>query len=206
MRQDKPSQKVLSSAGTYDSRRIIVRYAMVGIITFVLGASVWGVVYLNKLGQEQIYEQREVTNESFKMRITAYKEKGVLLPGVYFVFRSALSETDKWQDVITVKGDEPISIRPQQLGFVGPRIGYGFIGSYYMVTTDAGNNWSIWHAEKQLFDDEYKKRNNLSPYIEEILIQPDGTGRMRLYQYFSERERGSDLFTTDYGLHWYFKE
>jgi hypothetical protein len=29
---------------------------------------------------------------------------------------------------------------------------------------------------------------------------------MRLRKYFSERERGPDLFTSDYGLHWYFKE
>jgi len=185
---------------------MIVKYALVGIITFVLGASVWGVVYLIGSGQDEIYDQRELANESFKMRITALKEKGVFLPGVYFVFRSAPVKSDKWQDVITVKGDEPISIRRQQLGFVAPRIGYGFIGSHYMVTTNAGNDWSTWDAEKQLLDDEYQKRNNLSPYIEEIQIQPDGTGRMRLRKYFSERERGSDLFTSDYGLHWYFKE
>lgn len=127
-----------------------MKYAMAGIISFVvLGASVCGVVYLNGLGQDEIYDQREVANESFKMRITAHKEKGVFLPGVYFVFRSAAVESDKWQYVKTVKGDEPISIRRQQLGFVGPRIGYGFIGSHYMVTTNAGNNWAIWDAEKQ---------------------------------------------------------
>lgn len=184
----------------------MVKYAMVGIITFVVGASAWGVVQLNGLRGDEMYDQTEVANERFKMRITAYKEKGVFLPGVYFVFRSAPVESDKWQDVITVKGDEPISIRRQQLGFVAPRIGYGFIGSHYMVTTDAGSNWVIWEAEKKLLDDEYQKRNNLSPYIEEIQLQPDGIGRMRLRKYFNDRERGSDLLTVDYGLNWYFKE
>ena len=104
---------------------MIVKYAIAGIVSFVvLGASVWGVVYLNGLRQDEIYDQREVANESFKMRITAHKEKGVFLPGVYFVFGSAPVESDKWQHVITVKGDEPISIGPQQLGFVGSLIGY----------------------------------------------------------------------------------
>lgn len=178
---------------------------VVGIITFLLGLSIWGVVYFDVLRHDEVYDQIEVTNQSFKIRITAYAEKGVILPGVYFVFRSAPANSEKWRDVLTVRGDEPVPIRRNQLGMVSDRTGYGFISTYYLVTTNAGNDWTIWDAQKHIPDDEYQ-RTNLSPYIEEVQMQPDGNGRLRLGKYFSKRERGPDLFTSDYGLHWDFKE
>ena len=183
-----------------------MKYIAVGIITFVLGTSALGFVYYKRLGQDEIYDRKEVANESFKMLITAHKEKGVFLPGVFFKFQSAPNGSDKWQDVLTKKGDEPIPIRPQQLAFVDSRIGYAYIGSYYAVTTDAANNWLIWNGEKELVGDEYQKRYNLSPYIEEVTLQADGVGRMRLYKYFEDKERGPDLVTLDYGAHWRLKE
>ena len=130
--------------------------------------------------KDQLYDQRDITNERFKMRILAYREKAVILPpGVYFVFQSAPVDSDKWQDVLTVKGDQPIPIKPQQLNFAGPYVGYGFISSYYIVTTNAGKNWSIWDGH-QLLHQANRQATNLSPYIEEIQMQIDGTGRMRL--------------------------
>jgi hypothetical protein len=140
------------------------------------------------------------------MRITAYREKGVILPGVVFVFRSAPANSDKWQDVLTVRGDEPIPIRRNQLSFVSDRTGYGFIGTYYLVTTNAGNDWSIWDAEKRLLDAENQKQTNVTPYIEEVQMEPDGNGRLRFFKSVSKPERGPDMFTSDYGLHWHFKE
>ena len=181
-----------------------VKYISFGILAFVVVGSLSGVFLLNRFGKDEIYDQREISNENFRIRITAYKEKYVFPPGVYFVLQSAKVGSDKWQDVMTKKGDEPIPIREQQLRFINQRTGYAFIGSYYMVTTNAGENWTIWDGEKQV-SAEYKKRN-LSPYIEDIQLQPDGTGRMKLYNYFNQPERGPDLFTSDFGLNWSLKE
>lgn len=178
---------------------------MVAFITFLLGLSIWGVVYFNILRHDEMYDQIEVRNQTFKIRITAYTEKGVLLPGVYFVLRSAPVNSDQWKDVLAVHGDEPIPLRREQLGLVTDRTGYGFIGTHYLLTTNAGNDWSSWDAEKHLPDDEYQ-RTNRARYIEEVQILPDGNGRLRLGRFSSERERGPDLFTSNYGLHWQSKE
>lgn len=190
---------------TFGSSNEQVKYGVLVIVVFVLLIVVGGVIFLNGPRKDEIYDQREIANENFKMRITAYREIGVLLPGVYFVFQSAPVESDKWQNVLIVKGDEPIPIKQQQLAFAGPHVGYGFISSYCIVTTNAGKNWSIWDGH-QLLDRANRKATNLSPYIEDIQILADGTGRMRLLKYFTERERGPDLLTSDYGFSWYLKK
>ncbi len=179
---------------------------VVGIFTFLLGLSISGIVYFHILRHDEVYDQIEVTNQNFKIRITAYAEKGVMLPGVYYVFRSAPINSDKWQDVLTARGDEPWPIRREQLGMVSDRTGYGFMSTYYLVTTDAGNNWSIWDAEKRLLDLDNQKQTNLTPYIEEVQMQPDGNGRMRFRKSVSKQERGPDVYTSDYGVNWFVKE
>ena len=52
-----------------------MKYAIVGIITFLSGSRPWGAVYLNGLGQDEIYDQAEVANERFKMRLRAQRRK-----------------------------------------------------------------------------------------------------------------------------------
>ena len=180
-------------------RRTLVLIALV-----VIGLG--GVITLNALAEDKEYDQHEIANQQFRIRIKAYKEKAVFLPGVYFIFQSAPVEIDKWRDVVTVKGDEPWPVRPQQLGFVAPDTGYGFIGGYYMVTRDAGANWSIWRADKNVGSEDYLRRYNLAPFIEEVELSADGNGRMRLHKYFNAREQGPDLHTADFGLHWGLKK
>lgn len=170
----------------------------IAIVVLVVGC----VIRLSFALQDQVYDQLEITNDTFKMRITAFSERGQFLPGVYFVFQTARSGSDKWGELLEVRADDPYPLRPEQLGLVSAQVGYAIIGSHYMVTTNGGHDWSLWEAEKQLPLDEYIARHNLSPSIEAVHIQRDGTGRMRLHQPFRERERGPDLVTRDYGVHW----
>lgn len=170
----------------------------IAVVVLVVGC----VIRLGFALQDQVYDQLEIGNESFKMRITAFRERGQFLPGVYSVFQTARSGSDNWGELLTVRADDPYPLRPEQLRLVGPQVGYAVIGSHYMVTTNGGKDWSRWDGEKQLPVDEYRAKHNLSPYIEAVQIQPDGTGRMRLHEFFSDRELGPDLVTSDYGVHW----
>ena len=172
------------------------------VLIVLVIAALGGLISLSVFAQDKLYDQKEIASDRLRIRIRAYKENGVFIPGVYFVLQSAPVESDKWRNVITVKGDEPWPLRSEQLGFVAPDIGYGFIGGYYMVTLDAGSNWSIWQADKNLVSDDYQKQNNLAPFIEAIHLNTDGTGRMTLHKYFAALERGPDLHTLDFGLHW----
>ncbi|HEX5874163.1 MAG TPA: hypothetical protein VFY60_05895 [Pyrinomonadaceae bacterium] len=177
---------------------------LIPIAVFV--ATLGGGFALSRMQRNEMYDEREIANKSFRIRIAAYKERGVSLPGVYFSFQSATIQSEKWQDLLTVKGDEPVAIRPEQLGFVNNHIGYGFIGSHYIVTTNGGANWSIWDGENHLPRGAKRQEYNLSPYIESIELQTDGTGFMTLYPYYKDRARGPRLVTADYGLNWSLKE
>jgi hypothetical protein len=180
------------------------KYLIMIIVIFSVGAILL-VTHLSKSsGQQEIYDQQEVANPHFKLRITGSKEKGVFLPGVVFVCQTASIQSNDWQEIMTIKADEPRLIRGEQLQFANDNIGYIFVSSFLMVTTDGGKNWVIWDGEKYLQDEQYKQRN-LSPYIEEVKIESDGKGTMTLYRYFSERERGPNLYTEDYGHHWFVK-
>ena len=181
-----------------------MKTAILGIVALILVTGAGGVILF--IGLRKDIRSKGTCKRELQNAYHGSQGNGRVSPGSVLRIQSASSESDKWQEVMRVKGDEPIPIRHEQLGFVAPRIGYGFIGSYYMVTANAGHNWSIWDAQKKLPGDEYQKRLNLSPYIEEIQLQPDGTGRMRLHKYFNDRAQGPDLFTSDYGLHWFVKE
>lgn len=90
----------------------------------------------------------------------------------------------------------------RQIRFVSDQIGYIFRDSYYMMTTDGGLTWLVWDANRELPVKEFMQQYNLWPAIEDIELQPNGTGKMRLYQYLTAREKGPLLLTADYGRHW----
>ena len=70
-------------------------------------------------------------------------------------------------------------------------------------TTDAGHIWFVWDGDKNIPDG---RQHNLSPAPKEVDLHPDGTGRMVLYPFFKEREKGPDLYTSDYGQHWSMRQ
>lgn len=174
----------------------------VGGLFLLLGLS--AAVFFIAILRDRLYDQKEIANETFKMRISAYREALAIPPGVYFVFQSAPIKTEEWRKIMTVTGDEGIPVDPTHLRFVGPEIGYGFMSNFYAVTTDAGMNWTIWDGVKHI-PVEYYEQHNLSPYIEDIELHPDGTGKMRMHKSFSKRDRGPDLVTKDYGVNWYIE-
>lgn len=179
--------------------KITAKRFVIAIITFTIGVSVWGVWFFNDSARGEVYDSWETANAVFKIRIAAYKEMAAFTPGAYYVLQSTAIGSNDWREIITIKTDEPHPIRREQLRFVSDHVAYIFMSTYYIVTTDGGHTWFVWDGNR---DVPNGRQYNLSPAPKEVDIQPDGTGRMVLYPFFQEREKGPDLYTTDYGRHW----
>jgi hypothetical protein len=73
------------------------------------------------------YESWEASNNIFKVKITAYHETGVILPGAYFACQAAPVDSDDWTEFASFRVDDPISIPRDRLRFVSDRVGYIFM-------------------------------------------------------------------------------
>jgi photosystem II stability/assembly factor-like uncharacterized protein len=144
-------------------------------------------------------EMWETTNRTFKVGVTAYAEKnGGFAPGAYYVFRSARTPSDNWQEIMTLRHDDPVPIPRNQVHFVNDEIGYVFMGWIYAVTTDAGLKWSVWSADKDL---PGWQCCNYS-LIQDVQVAPDGVGTMKLKPIPGRQGEVAELYSRDYGRHW----
>jgi hypothetical protein len=148
---------------------------------------------------KKINEVWETSNDRFKISVTAYaEEKGGFVGGAYYIFRSATVGSDNWQEIMMFGHDDPVPIPRQQVHFVNDKIGYIFMGWMYAVTTDAGLNWSVWRAEKDL---PGWQCCNYS-LIRNVQVAPNGAGTMKLNPIPLREGEVAELRTHDYGRHW----
>ena len=142
-------------------------------------------------------ETWETTNKTLNIRVTAYEERGVLLPGTYYVFESA-TDSNSWREIMTFRDDDRPKIPRDQVRLVNDQIGYVFMGWMYAVTTDGGTNWSVWNAEKDL------PRWQCCNYrlIQEVHVASNGLGVMTLKPIPQRPGEVPELHTNDYGRHW----
>ena len=143
------------------------------------------------------FEIKEIASDSFKIRITAYEEKGVFLPGAFYVFESSPIGSGDWREVLSIRSDDPNPIPRDVAGIVNQQTGYIFMHNLYAVTTDGARTWTIWDAAKEL----QNRQDIFSRSIEEVEIAADGAGRMRLYR-FPDTSPAIYLRTSDFGRHW----
>ena len=163
----------------------------------VLGCAVY-LLLSPKRGE--VIEKWQTTNDTFRIRVTAYNEKNSFpaLGGAYYIFESAPLASDTWTEIMSFRHDDPVAIPREQVRFVNPQVGYLFMGWMYAVTTDGGSTWCVWNAEKQL--QNWQSRNyNL---IRAVRVAPDGTGIMTLHQPGEQEGGQSSLSTKDFGRHW----
>lgn len=170
-------------------------------ITMVLGASIWVIGHFYQGTRGKIVEQWETANATFRVRVTAYKEKALIVPGAIYVFQSSPMACEKWQEIMALQFDDPVPIPREQVRFVADRIGYAFMGETYAVTTDGGHTWTLWNSEMALND----RVDVLSRSIEKVDIKTDGAGIMQLYEHPSQKGRAPTLRTQDYGRHWHIE-
>lgn len=143
-------------------------------------------------------EDWETASKLFKIRVTAYDEKGVFLSGTYYVFESARVDSDNWREFMTLRHDDRPKIPKDQLRFVNDRIGYVFMGWMYGATTDGGNSWSIWDATRDVPDWQWSKYG----VVRDVRIEPDGSGVMLLKPIADPNIKAPTFRTHDFGRHW----
>jgi hypothetical protein len=161
-------------------------------------ALVCGCDLLSKPRQgDKINERWETSNESFKVRVTAYAEENAgFVGGAYYVFECTPRGSDTWREIMTFRHDDPVPIPREHVRFVNDQIGYVFMVYKYAVTTDGGATWQTWDIVGKLPD----WQNNRAA-IKDVKIGENGVGVMKLDP-FSDRPKVRELFTKDYGRHW----
>jgi hypothetical protein len=146
-------------------------------------------------------ETWQIGNQNLKLRIDRRSEICPFMCGTYYVYQYAPSGSDNWREIFTVFQDDPHPLRRDQIGVLTDQIGYVFHSSKYAVTLDNGLSWSVWEVNGNLPFERYK----VYPYIEELNIQANGDGTMRLNYISNERVSLPTLFTEDYGRSWFIK-
>jgi hypothetical protein len=145
-------------------------------------------------------ESFETSNKTFRLRVDRHAEVGgfmAVLNGAYYVFRSAPVGSDNWHDIMTFRHDDPNPIPRDQVRFVNERVGFVFMGWMYAVSTDGGATWFVWHADRDLPKWQFCNYR----LVEDVHLEPDGTGTMTL-QVIADRCEVSKLRTNDFGRHW----
>jgi hypothetical protein len=147
-----------------------------------------------------IDESFEITNQVFKVRISAYQARDIfpVLAGRYYEFQSSSAGSQQWVTIMTFRHDDPVSIPREQVRFVDSQIGYVFMGWMYAVTTNGGDTWSVWNAEKDLPGWECCNYG----LIQSVSINPQGIGNMILHPIPGRPGEVPLLKTSDYGRHW----
>jgi hypothetical protein len=145
------------------------------------------------------YETAEMRNESFRVRITAFRETGIFTPGAFFVFESAPLDSDDWQAFWDYRADEPVSIPREQFHFVNDRTAYFYGYNDFLMTNNAGQSWSHW---KPALPDSGGKTYQWG--IREANIDACGKGKMKLERYDEQLKARatSEIFTENFGQSW----
>jgi hypothetical protein len=139
------------------------------------------------------------SNETFQVRIDQHKDHfQVPVAGANYVFRSAQIGSDKWAEVMTFRHDDPVPIPREQVRFLNDRVGYLFMGWKYAVTTDGGESWRTWTAEKDLPNWQCCNYG----LIKDVRLEANGTGVMILNPIPQRSGEVPSLHTEDYGQHW----
>lgn len=145
----------------------------------------------------EVYETWETANETFKVRITAYYEVGIYMPGAFWVCESGLVGSNGWREFKVFRLDDPIPILRERFRFVNEQTAYYYMADDFLVTVNGGRSWSNWKP----FLPQY---GNPRWGIREAHIEADGTGRAKLERYDERTDArvSIEVRTEDYGQSW----
>lgn len=148
------------------------------------------------------YETWESSSEVFKVRLTAYREVGIFMPGAFYSFESAPVGSDEWTEVKELRGDDaiPLTHFKERTRFVDSQTVYFYTSDEFMVTRDGGCSWSRWAP----FVPESDGRL-VGWSITKARVESNGTGRAKLWRYDDQQKREveREVFTPDFGQYWY---
>ena len=149
-----------------------------------------------------VYETWESSSEVFKVRLTAYREVGIYMPGAFYSFESAPAGSDEWTEVKELRGDDAIPLNQfkERTSFVDSHTAYFYTWDEFFVTRDGGCNWSRWVALVPESDGTL-----VGWSIRKARVESNGTGRAKLWRY-DDQQKGEverEVFTPDFGQNWY---
>ncbi len=151
----------------------------------------------------EIVETWETQNTPFRIRINKHIERGGFMPvlgGAYYVFQSESGScSDQWREITTIRFDDPIDIPRDQVRFANERVAYVFMLGMYAVTKDGGASWNIYDI------DDYLSRDKGCLSIEDLRIDANGTGEVKLKGYTGKTASFKMLETTDFRKRWLAK-
>jgi hypothetical protein len=144
-------------------------------------------------------EVAEIAGATFTVRISAFPEEhGGFVPGAYYRFESFPTGGKSWVPAMEFRHDDPIPIPRQDVKFLTLKTAYAFMGWKYAVTTDGGNHWRVWNAEKDLAG--WRCCNYR--LIKGVELEPNGAGKMFLRPIPGHPGEVPELVTADFGWHW----
>lgn len=135
------------------------------------------------------YETWETANNVFKVRVTAYQEANVYLPGAYFACESAPIGSNEWREFKVFRVDDPNPIPRKLFSFVSDQVAYIYMANDFVVTVDGGQSWSVWKPILPQPDGE-----RVYWAFKEASVEPNGKGKAKLWRY---DERVKDLVYTE---------
>jgi hypothetical protein len=146
----------------------------------------------------QRLETWETTNTPFRIRVDRHAEaNGGFVPGAYYVFQSAASDSE-WREIMTFRHDDPVDIPREQVRFANDQVAYVFMSWMYAVTTDGGRSWRV----SEMWDLLPSGERCLYGCIEDLRIDANGAGEVRLNIIASPRDQTKILKTNDFGRSW----
>jgi hypothetical protein len=146
------------------------------------------------------FQKFEKRYKKFSIRVTASIEKNAwFASGADYVFESTAIGRSQWKLIMTFRHDDAVDIPVNQIRFLADEnIAYVFMGWMYAVTTDGGNSWSVWNARSDLAGWQCCNYS----LIKDVVIQPDGSGKMLCNPIPGRSGEVPKLFTLDFGRSW----
>ena len=147
-----------------------------------------------------VYDSWGAANGTFQVRITAYNEVGIFMPGAFFSFETAPVDSDDWREFKDFRTDDPVPVRmfSERFRFVNASTAYVSTGDEFLLTQDSGRTWSAWRPTFLASNGERIGWN-----IREVRVESDGTGKAGLSRFDDQgKEMHFDSFTGDYGQIW----
>lgn len=149
----------------------------------------------------EIYDTWETTNDTFKVRMKAYYEVGIYMPGAFYTCESAPVGSNEWREFKAFRGDDavPLNRLNQRFRFVDSKIAYFYTADDFLVTLNGGRDWSVW---KPILPQSNGERVHWA--ILEANVEADGTGKAKLRNYDEQMKDAVllDVVTKDYGQSW----
>ena len=147
---------------------------------------------------DHVRETWRTSNGRMTIEVTAFSEQYTVLGGVYYVFEVVGRKGGSRREIMEVCRDDPHKINREGVVFVDDETAYIYAGWKYGVTTDGGENWTVWDASKWVSNWQCCNEG----FINKVEINSDGTGKMETDRMPRSGDKKWPWKTNDYGRKW----